>query len=132
MRIFKPYSRSAFVRSGADVGREGLACSLHSNSSQRCSIGLRLPARSSQSSSSTPNLHIHVFMDLALCTVRCHFGTGKGHPQTIPTKLGILHQTLCIVLGNVAESELWSLSPWRPSMAPSCEHAQCVDAAAWP
>ncbi|XP_058241241.1 dr1-associated corepressor isoform X1 [Hemibagrus wyckioides] len=33
--------RSAFVRSGADAGREGLARSLRSNSSRRCSISLR-------------------------------------------------------------------------------------------
>ncbi|KAK3523210.1 hypothetical protein QTP86_022932 [Hemibagrus guttatus] len=32
---------SAFVRSGTDVGREGVARSLRSNSSQRCSMGLR-------------------------------------------------------------------------------------------
>ncbi|KAG7324675.1 hypothetical protein KOW79_012691 [Hemibagrus wyckioides] len=32
---------STFVRSHTDVGREGLAHSLRSNSSQRCSIGLR-------------------------------------------------------------------------------------------
>lgn len=31
----------AFVRSGTDVGREGLACNLCSSSSQRCSMGLR-------------------------------------------------------------------------------------------
>lgn len=29
------------VRSGADVRREGLMCSLHFNSSLRCSVGLR-------------------------------------------------------------------------------------------
>ncbi|KAK3550584.1 hypothetical protein QTP70_000364 [Hemibagrus guttatus] len=34
------YSCSAFVRSGTDVGREDLARSLRSNSSQRCSMGL--------------------------------------------------------------------------------------------
>ena len=68
MGIFDHSSRSAFVRSGTDVGREGLARSLRSNSSQRCSIGLRSGLCAGQSSSSTPNLLIHVFMDLALCT----------------------------------------------------------------
>ncbi|XP_051526065.1 uncharacterized protein LOC127424703 [Myxocyprinus asiaticus] len=68
MGIFDHSSRSAFVRSDTDVGREGLARSLHSNSSQRCSIGLRSGLCAGQSSSSTPNSLIHVFMDLALCT----------------------------------------------------------------
>ena len=68
MGIFDHSSRSAFVRSDTDVGREGLARSLRSNSSQRCSIGLRSGLCAGQSSSSTPNSLIHVFMDLALCT----------------------------------------------------------------
>jgi len=66
--IFDHSSRSAFVRSGSDVGREVLAHSLRSNSSQRCSIGLRSGLCAGQSSSSTPNSIIHVFMDLTLCT----------------------------------------------------------------
>ncbi|KAG7317169.1 hypothetical protein KOW79_019467 [Hemibagrus wyckioides] len=45
-----------------------MACSLCSNSSQRCSIGLRSGLCAGQSSSSTPNSLIHDFMDLALCT----------------------------------------------------------------
>ena len=40
MGIFDHSSRSTFVRSHTDVGREGLALTLHSNSSQGCSIGL--------------------------------------------------------------------------------------------
>ncbi|KAK3526022.1 hypothetical protein QTP70_012787 [Hemibagrus guttatus] len=62
--------RSAFVRSGTDVGREGQARSLRSNSSQRCSMGLRTGLCAGQSSSSTPNSLIHVFMDLALVTAK--------------------------------------------------------------
>ncbi len=62
MGIFDHSSRSAFVRSDTDVGREGLARSLRSNSSQRCSIGLRSGLCAGQSSSSTPNSLIHVFM----------------------------------------------------------------------
>ena len=41
MGIFDHSSRSAFVRSHTDVGWEGPALSLHSNSSQRHSVGLR-------------------------------------------------------------------------------------------
>ena len=37
MGIFDHSSRGAFVRSHTDVGRDGPALSLHSNSSQRCS-----------------------------------------------------------------------------------------------
>ena len=47
--------RSAFVSSGTDVGWEGLARSLRSNLSQRCSIGLKLGLCADQSSSSTKN-----------------------------------------------------------------------------
>ncbi|XP_058230352.1 uncharacterized protein LOC131343021 isoform X2 [Hemibagrus wyckioides] len=68
MGIFDHSSRSTFVRSHTDFGREGLALSLRSNSSQRCSIGLRSGLCAGQSSSSTPDSVIHVFMDLALCT----------------------------------------------------------------
>jgi len=67
---------------------QGLARSLHSNLSQSCSIGLRSGLCAGQSSSSTPNSLIHVLMDLALCTGAhySHAGTGRGHPQTVPTK----------------------------------------------
>ena len=76
MGMFDHSSRSAFVRSGTDVGQEGLTHSLSSNSSQRCSIGLRSGLCAGQSSSSTPNLLIHVFMDLALCTGPNHLVEG--------------------------------------------------------
>ena len=42
MGIFEHSSRSALVRSHTDVGREGLALSLLSNSSQRCSMQLSM------------------------------------------------------------------------------------------
>ena len=74
-------SKSAFVRSHTDVGREGLALSLRSYSSQSCSIGLRSGLCADQSSSSTPNSLIHVFMDLLCALVQSHVGTGRGHPQ---------------------------------------------------
>jgi len=47
---------------------EEKACYAVSNSPQRCSVGLKSGLCASQSSSSTPNLLIHVFMDLAVCT----------------------------------------------------------------
>ena len=67
MGIFDHSSRSA-LRGQTDIGWEGLAHSLRSKSSQRCSIGLRWGLCAGQSSSSTPNLIIHVFMAFALCT----------------------------------------------------------------
>uniref|UniRef100_A0A3B4DS63 NACHT domain-containing protein n=1 Tax=Pygocentrus nattereri TaxID=42514 RepID=A0A3B4DS63_PYGNA len=78
MGIFDHSSRSTFMRSDLDVGQEGLACSLHSNSSQRCSIGLRSGLCAGQSSSSTPNSLIHVFMDPALCTAAQSCWNRKG------------------------------------------------------
>ncbi|KAK3521489.1 hypothetical protein QTP70_007430 [Hemibagrus guttatus] len=48
--------RSAFMRSGTDVGREGLARSLRSNSSQRCSMGLRQPPKFEKPSLTPPQL----------------------------------------------------------------------------
>uniref|UniRef100_A0A672SIC9 Ras protein specific guanine nucleotide releasing factor 2 n=1 Tax=Sinocyclocheilus grahami TaxID=75366 RepID=A0A672SIC9_SINGR len=63
-----PVRLESFVRTGNDVGHEGLAHNLHSSSSQRCSLGLRLGLCMGQSSSSTPNSSNHSFMDHALCT----------------------------------------------------------------
>uniref|UniRef100_A0A3Q2R0I1 SRCR domain-containing protein n=1 Tax=Fundulus heteroclitus TaxID=8078 RepID=A0A3Q2R0I1_FUNHE len=68
MGIFDHSSRNTFARSNTDVGQEGLALSLRSISSQRCSIGLRSGLCAVLSSSSTPDSAIHVFMDLALCS----------------------------------------------------------------
>ena len=82
MGMFDHSSRSAYVRSGTDVGQEGMAHSLRSNSSQRCSIGLRsgVPPPQTRSSMSLWTL---------LCAlVRSHDGTGRGRLQTVPTKLG--------------------------------------------
>ena len=66
MGIFDHSSRSSFVRSQTDVGQEGLALSLHSNSSQRCSIRMRSGLCAHQSSSSTPN---SLLMSLWTCFV---------------------------------------------------------------
>ena len=76
-----------FVRSG-NVGREGLARTLRSNSSQRCSIGLRSGLCAGQSSSSTPNWLIHVFMDLALCTGAPSCWNRKGSSPNCFHKVG--------------------------------------------
>ena len=83
--IFDHSSRSAFVRSHTDVGWEGLAFSLPSYSSQRCSIGLMSGLCAGQSSLSTPNSLIHV---LLCALMHSYVGTGRGHPQTFPSKLG--------------------------------------------
>ncbi|XP_058258308.1 uncharacterized protein LOC131361290 isoform X2 [Hemibagrus wyckioides] len=88
MGIFDHSSRSAFVRSHTDVGREGLALSLRSNSSQRCSIGLRSGLCAGQSSSSTPDSVIHVFMDLALCTGAQSCWKRKGPAPNCSHKVG--------------------------------------------
>ena len=76
------------MRSQSDGGQEGLALSLHSNSSQRCSIRLRSGLCAGQSSSSTPNSLIMSLWTLLCALVHSHVGTGRGHPQTVPTKLG--------------------------------------------
>ena len=76
---------SALVRSGTVVGLLGLVRSRRSNSSQRCSKGLRsvqasqvLPHRSWQTISVWTSLCAHG---------HCHAETGKGFPQTVVTKL---------------------------------------------
>ncbi|KAI4879059.1 hypothetical protein NFI96_014962 [Prochilodus magdalenae] len=80
--------RSTCVRSDPDVGREGLALSLRSNPSQRCSIGWRSGLCAGQSSSSTPDSLLHVFMELALCTGVRSCWNRKGPSPNCPTKLG--------------------------------------------
>ena len=66
MGIFDHSSRSTFVRTHTDVGREGLALSFHSNSARRCSVRLRSGLCVGQSSSSTPN---PLLMSLWTCFV---------------------------------------------------------------
>src|SRR4029434_6078389 len=58
----------AFMRSGTDVGREGLGRNLRSSSSHRCSMGLTSGLCTGQSSASTLNSSNHDFIVLALCT----------------------------------------------------------------
>lgn len=57
MGLFDNSFKSALVRSHTDVGWEGLALSLHCNSSERCSIGFRAGLYADQSSSSIPLCH---------------------------------------------------------------------------
>jgi hypothetical protein len=64
----------ALVRSDTDVGRLGLAHSRHSNSSQRCSMGLRSGFCAGQ--------FFHTDIDKPFL-----YGQGKGLPQTVATKL---------------------------------------------
>ena len=85
MGMFDHSSRSAFVRSGTDVGREGLAQSPCPNSCQRCSIELR-------SSFSTPNSLIHwSWVEGSI--------PAKGGPTqywTLWTKIGMPLKFMCV------------------------------------
>ena len=70
-----------FSHKSTDVGRLGLARSLRSNSSQRCSTGLRSGLCGGQSSSST---HTDLDNQFSVLTSLCERGhcqaeTGKGH-----------------------------------------------------
>ncbi|KAK6307892.1 hypothetical protein J4Q44_G00211630 [Coregonus suidteri] len=77
----------ALVRSGTDVGRLGLAYSRRSNSSQRCSMGLRSGLCAGQASSSTLISTNHSVWTSLCAQGHCHAETGKGLPQTVATKL---------------------------------------------
>ena len=67
-------STRSLVWSDAVVGWLGLARSRSSNSSLRCSMG----SRSGQSSSSTPFLTHHFYIDFALCTGALSCWNRKG------------------------------------------------------
>ena len=114
--MFDHSSRSTFERSRTDVGHEGLVLSLRSNSSQRCSIWLRSGLCPGQSSSSTPNSVLHVFVDLLHALVHSHVRTGRGHPQTVPTELGAWNCPTS--LGMLMHSEFLSKGTKGPSPAP--------------
>jgi hypothetical protein len=83
-----PFSHKRIVRSGTDVGLLGLACSRHSNSSQRCSMGLRSGLGAGQSSSFTPISTNHFCMDLALFTGVLSFWNRKGPSLNCCHKVG--------------------------------------------
>ena len=78
----------ALVRLGTDVGRLGLAHSRCSNSSQRCSMGLRPRFSVGQSSSSTPISTNHFYTGLALCTGALSCWNKKGHSTNCCHKVG--------------------------------------------
>ena len=68
MGTFDHSSRSAFVRSHTHVGQKGLALSLRSNSSQRCSIGLRSGLSKVQASQVHPH---QTLLSMSLWTLLC-------------------------------------------------------------
>ena len=73
------------MRSGIDVGQEGLARNLRSGSSQRCLIGLRSELFEDQSNSSTPNSPNHVLMGLALYTgAQSCWNIKRAFPKLFP------------------------------------------------
>ena len=105
--IFGHSSRSALVRSGTDVGRECLARSLRYNSPKGVLSGwgqdsvqaIQVIPHQTRSSMSLWTL---------LCAlVCCHVGTGRGHPQTVSTKLGAWHCSKSF--GMLKHSEFLSL-----------------------
>ena len=117
-------SRSAFVRSHADVGREGLALSLRSNSSQRCSIGLSSGLCAGQSSSSTPNSLIHVFMDLALCTGAQSCWNRKGPSPNCSHKVGSMELSKISWYDEAFRVPFTGTNAPQPSLTPLC-HFTC-------
>ncbi|MED6293469.1 hypothetical protein CHARACLAT_010937 [Characodon lateralis] len=88
-----PANKSPFVRSDNDVGKEGLAHSFSSNSPQKCSSGLTSDFCAGQSSSSTTNWLICVFIDLCLQSV----WNQKGLCQNLSHTVGSIY--LCKYLG---------------------------------
>ena len=80
-------ARRAWVRSGT-VGWLGLARSRRSNSSQRCSLRLRLGFYAGQSSSSTPLSTDHFCMDVALCTGALSYRNSKGYGLQVNYRSG--------------------------------------------
>lgn len=85
--IFAHSSRRPSVRSGLDVGYEGLTHNSHSSSSQKCLVGLRSCLSADQSRSSTPKSPNHVFMDFALCAGAQSCWIRKGFSQNCSRKV---------------------------------------------
>ena len=76
----------ALVRSGTDVGRLGLARSLHFNSSQRCSMGLRSGLCTCQSSYSTPIWTNHFCMTLLCARGIVMLKQERAFPKLLPQR----------------------------------------------
>ena len=144
MGTFDHSSRGAFLRSHTDVGQEGPPLSPRSNSSQRCSIGVEVRTLYRQ-------VHPHQTpSSMSLWTLLCalvhsHVGTGRGHPQTVPTNLGAwncpthhnspLHQTLhlaqcsqtsTVLLTTTKPRLVHQIARWRSAIRHSRE---CVSTA---
>jgi len=108
MGIFDHSSWSAFVRSGTDVGWEGLAHSLLSNSSQSRSIRSRSGLCAGQSSSSTPNQLI-----MSLWTLLWNRNIPKLFPQSWEHEI-VQHVLVC---WKIRSSFHWNQgakpNPWK-------------------
>ena len=121
MGIFYHFFRSTFVRSHTDVGQEGLALSLHSNSSQRCSVRLRSGLCAGQSCSSTPN---SLLVSLWTCFVHwcSHVGTGRTIPKLCPqswelelSNISLLKHSEFLSLELRDQAQKNNPTPWSPS-----------------
>lgn len=91
------------MRSGTDVGQEGLAHSLHSSSYQKVFDRIEVRALCRP---------VKLFMDLALCTGAQSCWNKKGLPQTVST-------TLEVVLSKMAWHTEALRSPFTGSKGPS-------------
>lgn len=105
----------ALMRSGADVGREGLAHNLCSSSSQRFSTGLRSGLCAGQSSSSPPNSSNHVFIVLALCTGAGSYWNRKGPSSHCFHKVGssIIQNVLVCWSVKIGDKRLSPKPDWN-------------------
>lgn len=81
-------TRSTFERSDCDVWRKGLVRSLCSNSSQKCSLQriLCMQVKFFHSKLPRPCLYGPCFL----------WWVGRGHPQTLSTKLGAWNSPKCL------------------------------------
>ena len=89
-------SRNAFVRSGTDVGRKAwlaVPALIHPK-------GV-LPGWGQDSLQASqvlpPQTHSSMSLWTFLCAMACsHVGTGRGHPQTVPTRLAAQNCPKCL------------------------------------
>ena len=112
MGVFDHSSRSSFVRSDTDVGWEGLAHSLRSNSSQKCFIGLTLQKVADlcalcASASADPLCH---FTWPTISWLSC------CRSQTLPLCYNITDS--CGIFSSEEISRLDLLHRWHPITAP--------------
>ena len=103
-------------KSISDVGRLGLARSLRSNSSQRCSMVLRSGLCAGPSSSSTPTSTNHSCMDLALCTGALSCWNRKGPSPNCYHRVGNTESSrmsLCAVALRLPFTGTKGPTPWK-------------------